>query len=196
MRIVILLITFLIPISALGEDGESVYSPLTPGEKFNFYLKSTVDPVSMAASVFSSGFNQAIDSVPEWGQGMDGYGKRFASSYGQKTVDKTIRSGLKILLREDPRFFYSERQGVGDRTLHAVGEVFITHKDSGGLRPNYSWFASTASSVYISRKKWHPEKYQTTENYLQGIAMSIGIQSAKNVFAEFWPDIKKKFLKR
>jgi len=195
LRIVILLITFLIPISALGEDGESVYSPLTPGEKFNFYLKSTVDPVSIAASVFSSGFNQAIDSVPEWGQGMEGYGKRFASSYGEKTVDKTIRSGLKILLREDPRFFYSERQGFGERTLHAVGEVFIAHKDSGGTRPNYSWFASMASSVYISRK-WHPEKYRTTGDYLQGAATSIVIQSAKNVFTEFWPDIKKTFLKR
>ena len=188
-------ISVLIPLSALGEDGEAGYSPLTPNEKFHFYLKSTVDPVSIFASVFSSGFNHAMDSVPEWGHGMEGYGKRFASSYGQKTVDKTVRSGLKILLREDPRYFYSERQGISDRTLHAISEVFVAHKDSGGMRPNYSWFVSTASSVYISRQ-WHPGKYQTTKNYLQGAAMSTGIQSAKNVFAEFWPDIKKKFLKR
>ena len=149
----------------------------------------------MAASAFSSGFNQAFDSIPEWGQGMEGYGKRFASSYGQKTVEKTVLYGLNNLLREDPRYFYAERQDIRGRTLHAVSEVFIAHTDSGGTRPNYSWFVSTASSVYISCK-WHPEKYRTTGNYLQGAAMSIGIQSAKSVFTEFWPDIKKKFLKR
>jgi len=193
--LIIILVPLLIPASALGEDGEAWYSPLTPNEKFHFYLKSTVDPVSIAGSAFSSGFNQAIDSVPEWGQGMEGYGKRFASSFGQKTIEKTAHSGLKILLREDPRYFYSERSGVRARTLHAVGEVFVAHKDSGGTRPNYSWFAGMASSVYISRQ-WHPEKYRTTEEYLQGAAAAIGIQSAKNVFTEFWPDIKKKFLKR
>jgi len=187
----------LIPVSMRGEADETAadYSRLTPGDKIRFYLKSSVDPVSIFAGAFSAGFNQAIDSVPEWGQGMEGYGKRFASSYGQKTVDQTVRYSLKILMREDPRYFYSGRQGVRARTLHAIGETFVAHKDSGGARPNYSWFAGTASGVYASRQ-WHPERDRTASKYVQGVAISIGAQSAKNVFTEFWPDIKKKFLKR
>ena len=209
MRIaVILLISALFPITARGEANEALpvlkavaifpesdYLPLTPGEKLHLYMKSSTDPVSIFAGAFSAGYNQAVDSVPEWGQGMEGYGKRFASSLGQKAVDRTVHSGLKILLREDPRFIYSGRHSIRARTFHALGDTFVAHKDSGGTRPDYSWFAGMASGVYVSRQ-WHPESARTATGYIQGMATSTGIQLAKNVFTEFWPDIKKKFLKR
>lgn len=203
-----LLFLFIIPLSAHGKTNDAVpalerravsaganYSPPTPGEKFKLYLQSTVGPMSIAASTFSAGYNQAVDSVPEWGQGMEGYGKRFASSLGQKAVDNTVTSGLKILLREDPRYFYSDRQDIRQRAFHAIGETFVAHKASGGIRPNYSYFAGVASGVYISRQ-WRPESERNAKEYVQGAAISIGANSVKNVFLEFWPDIKKKFLKR
>ena len=198
MRVLIIsLLIVLIPVSMRGEAGETAedYSRLTPGDKINLYLRSSVDPVSIFAGAFSAGFNQAIDSVPEWGQGMDGYGKRFASSLGRKAVERTARHGLKILLKEDPRYFYSNREGIQPRTFHAIGEVFVAHKDSGGTRPNYSYFAGVTCGVYVSRQ-WQPERSRNAKDYIQDAAVSIGIQSAKNVFTEFWPDIKKKFLKR
>lgn len=204
----ILLLAMLFPAPARGEANDAVtemekmavssgadYSPLTPGGKFHIYLQSTVGPISIFASTFSSGYNQAVDSVPEWGQGMEGYGKRFASSLGQKAVENTVRNGLKIMLREDPRYFYSDRQGIRPRTLHAIGETFVAHKDSGGTRPDYAWLAGTASGLYISHQ-WRPENYRTAGDYVLGAALSVGAQSAKNVFIEFWPDVKKKFLKR
>ena len=203
-----LLLAVLIPAAAAGEENKTNtmfgtravfagegYSPLTPGEKSRIYLQSTVGPMSIFASVFSSGYNQAVDSVPEWGQGMEGYGKRFASSIGQKAVDNTTNFGLKILLREDPRYFYSNRRGIRPRTFHAIGETFVAHKDSGGTRLNYSGFAGVASGVFVSRQ-WRPETSRTTVDYITGAAVSVGAQAAKNVFTEFWPDIKKKFLKR
>ena len=217
MRVaIVLLLAFLVPASATGQTNEAVlretttldkgtdYSPMppmtpmtpmTPGGKINYYLKSSFGPASIFTSAFSSGFNQALDSVPEWGQGMEGYGKRFASSTGRKAVENTTRYGLKIMLREDPRYFYSDREGIRLRTLHAIGEVFVAHKDSGGTRPDYSYFAGLASGVYISRQ-WHPENRRNATDYIQDAAVSIGIQCAKNVFTEFWPDIRKKLLKR
>ena len=205
----ILLLTLIVSTSARGETSEAApatetmsmsaggadYSSMTPGEKLHHYLRSSTSPATISASVFSSGFKQATDSTPEWGQGMEGYGKRFASSIGQKTIDRTVRYGLKIMLREDPRYFYSDREGIRPRTLHAIGETFVARKDSGGTRPNYTYFAALASGVCISRQ-WHPENDRSAEDYILSIAISIGIQSAKNVFTEFWPDIKKQYLKR
>ena len=206
--IILLLTLLLISASARGETNEmpasrgtasvspgGKYSPLTPGEKFKLSLQSTASPLPIAASVFSAGYNQAVDSVPEWGQGMEGYGKRFASSIGQKAISNTIDSGLKILLREDPRYFHSDRQGIRARTLYAIGETFVVHKDYGGTRPNYSWFAGAASGVFLSRR-WHPENDRNAEDYIWSAASAIGVQSAKNVFREFWPDIKKIFFKK
>ena len=170
-------------------------APLTTGEKSRLYLNSVAGPASIFGSMVSSGYNQAVDSVPEWGQGMAGYGKRFASSLGQKAVSHTVHFGLKAMLHEDPRYHYSRRTGFWPRVLHAVGETFVAHKDTGGTRPNYSYFTGVATGVYVSRQ-WRPERERTAKEYVQSGVVSIGGYAAKNVFREFWPDIRKKLLKR
>ena len=170
-------------------------APLTTGEKSRLYLNSVVGPASIFGSMVSSGYNQAVDSVPEWGQGMAGYGKRFASSLGQKAVSHTVHFGLKTMLHEDPRYHYSRRTGFWPRVLHAVGETFVAHKDTGGTRPNYSYFTGVATGVYVSRQ-WRPERDRTAKEYVQSGVVSIGGYAAKNVFREFWPDIRKKLRKR
>jgi len=207
--ILLLLPALLIHLSAHSETNESAagyavypevafrdvsYSPLTQGGKFRHYLQSTIGPASLFTGSFSAGYNQAVNSVPEWGQGMEGYGKRFASSMGQKTIDNTVHYGLTVLLREDPRYFYSNGQGIWRRAFHAAGETFVVYKDSGGTRPNYSRFAGIASGVCVSRQ-WRPKNSRSAADYVISAAVSIGAQSAKNVFLEFWPDINKKFLK-
>jgi len=207
--IILLFVLFIATAALLGESNEAAFemkqtlepkplivpaaanhSPLTSGEKFNFYLNAAVGPASIFSSAFSSGYNQAFNTIPEWGQGMEGYGKRFASSMGQKAIDKMVCSSLRILLREDPRYFYSDKHSFKSRIFHAIGETFVAHKDSGGRRPDYAYFAGVTSSVYISRQ-WRPESYRNAREYVTGMSVSIGAQSAKNIFLEFWPDIKK-----
>ena len=38
----------------------------------------------------------------------------------------------------------------------------------------------------------HPDSYHTTNEYLTSGITSVGIGAAKNVFSEFWPDIKRR----
>src|SRR5687768_6740253 len=52
------------------------YSPLTNGEKFHHYLHHTFGPARILRSAATAGINQWMDSNPEWGQGMEGYGRR------------------------------------------------------------------------------------------------------------------------
>lgn len=121
---------------------------------------------------------------------MEGYGKRFASSFGQKAVNRSIRIGLNGVLHEDPRYFTSGRSGIWGRTLYAVSQTFVAHKDSGGTRIAYSRFAGDFGAAYVSRQ-WHPDSYHTTGDYLTSGITSVGIDAAKNVFSEFWPDVKR-----
>src|SRR5690349_13147899 len=55
----------------------------THHERFNRYVKSTVGPFRLAWTGVSAGIEQWRDHPEEWGQGMKGYGKRYASSFGQ-----------------------------------------------------------------------------------------------------------------
>ena len=164
--------------------------PMTQKDKFHFYLKTTYDPQSLFFSAASAGIRQARDSVPDWGQGMEGYSKRFASSYGQKAIDKTIVFGLGSILHEDPRYHKSEDSRVWRRLFHAVGQSFISHKDSGGIRPGYSSFIGMTAGVYISRQ-WYPAKEQTTGEYFKDGAITFGSRIAKNIIREFWSKSKK-----
>lgn len=166
-------------------------SPMSAEEKWKYYLKSTYGPKSIAYSLFGAGIKQAQDSVPEWGQGMEGYSKRFASGFGQKAIKRSVQHGLGGLLGEAPRYFASLDSGIWPRTLHAAKEILVTHKDSGGTRIAYTRFVGTFTGVYVSRQ-WRPENDQTVGQYFSATGTSLGIDAAKNVFKEFWPDIKSR----
>jgi hypothetical protein len=166
-------------------------TPMTDKEKFHWYLRTTYGPKSFIYTAVGSAIGQARDNVSEWGQGWDAYATRFGSNFGQKMIKRSFALGLKTAFHEDPRYFMSGQTGILDRSLYAAKQVFIAHKDNGGTRPNFTWFASTFGGSYISRQ-WHPDSYHTWGDYLSSFGMSIGLDMAKNAFNEFWPDIRKR----
>ena len=66
----------------------------THRERFNRYVKGTVGPFRLAWTAASAGIHQWDDHPEEWGQGMKGYGKRYASSFGQNAIQQTVTYGF------------------------------------------------------------------------------------------------------
>ena len=60
--------------------------PLSSGQKFQLFFKSETDPWPFVLSGVVAGLNQASDSEPEWGQGMQGYAKRFGAGYSDSFI--------------------------------------------------------------------------------------------------------------
>jgi hypothetical protein len=54
--------------------------PLTTRQKYELAWKSSIDPVSFGLAAISAGFEQANNSFSGYGQGAQGYGKRFGAS--------------------------------------------------------------------------------------------------------------------
>jgi hypothetical protein len=121
---------------------------------------------------------------------MEGYGKRCGSSFAQKAVKNSIHSGLMEMLHEDPRYFTSNRSGIWKRTEYAIGQTFISHKDTGGTRLAYSRWISGFTASYVAHQ-WYPHTYHSTGDYLVGGGISFGLDVAKNVWNEFWPDVRR-----
>ena len=163
---------------------------LTGSEKFHYYLKSTYGPTSFLWTAVGASINQGRDHIPEWGQGMQGYGKRYASAFGQKIIKRSIQDGMGAALHEDPRYHFSERDGIWQRTTWAAAQTFVTHKDSGGIRFAFSRFTAAYASAFIARQ-WHPEKYRTVDDGLKSGSILIGIDTGMHIFKEFWPDIRR-----
>ena len=94
----------------------------THRERFNRYVKSTVGPFRLAWTAASAGIHQWSDSPEEWGQGMKGYGKRYASSFGQNAMQQTVTYGLDEAFGLDTGFRKSTREGFGARLKDALLE--------------------------------------------------------------------------
>jgi hypothetical protein len=166
------------------------YVPLTDREKWRYYWYSTYGPVAFLRVTAASGIDQARDDNPEWGQGMEGYGKRFASKFGHRIVKRSIHHGLAALLKEDPRYIRADREGFFPRAFYAASRTFITRTDAGGERFATSQITGIFAGSFISRT-WHPESDRSSRAALESAVFSLGVNMALNGLKEFWPDVRR-----
>ena len=106
--------------SAAGSQPGS--APITEGDRLRWYLKATISPLSFVTSAASAGFGQWRDRPKEWREGAEGYGLRFASSYGEHVVRETLMFGASSALHEDNRYVRSGESDLRPRIRYAVGE--------------------------------------------------------------------------
>jgi hypothetical protein len=88
-------------------------APLTAGQKFHLGWKIISDPVSLLGTAISAGIDEARNSHPEFGQGTEGYAKRFGAQYASQ-VDRVIigRVVMQSIFHQDPRYFYKGTGGI------------------------------------------------------------------------------------
>jgi hypothetical protein len=187
--------------------------PLTTGQKYKVVARGSFDYIQIPWYGFLSGISQAQNSEPGYGQGAKGYGKRFASSFADGTIENFITGAvLPSLLHQDPRFFQSGKGGFTKRTGYAVSRIFVTRTDSGGSQFNYSEVVGSALSATISTYSYHPKSFithrfdpatnmsvpvfngsdRTLKNTASVWGTQVGYDTITIVVKEFWPDIHRK----
>ena len=166
---------------------------LTPKQKFKLAWASTTDPVQFAAAGFLAGIGQAQDSDAGYGQGMEGYAKRFGANYADTFIGNMLGNAVfPSLLHQDPRYF---RLGYGSKThrmLYALATNVITKHDvTGKWEPNYSNVAGNLIGGAISNV-YYPADERGVSNTLTN-ALTVTLEGGLgSVFQEFWPDISRK----
>ena len=171
--------------------------PLTAGQKFKVVARSSFDPVQYFWYGFLAGISQAQDSEPGFGQGAEGYGKRYGSAFADGTIENFMTAAvLPSLLHQDPRFFQSGQGGFGRRTGYAVSRIFVTRTDSGRQQFNFSEILGSAASAGISTYSYHPSGDRTFGNTMSVWGSQVGYDTVTIVIKEFWPDIRRKLRKK
>ena len=100
-----------------GEDSDP-FTPLSVRRKFYIGYKDSTDyPIFFVAGALAA-LGQMTDQHPEFGQGMEGYGKRLGGSIADQLIGNFLtESVMPSLLREDPRYF---RRGRGSLVAHRI----------------------------------------------------------------------------
>jgi len=108
------------------------FSPITPRQKFAIAAKDSFDhPVYLISGSFAALY-QLDDQNPSFGQGLKGYGKRFAAAYGDQAIGNVLAEGaFPTLLHEDPRYFRRGTGGKWSRTRYALTRVIVSRTDRG-----------------------------------------------------------------
>lgn len=181
--------------------------PLSTKQKFAVVARGSFDYIEYPWYAFLSAINQADDAEPAYGQGWGSYGKRYATSFADGTIENFLTSAiLPSLLRQDPRFYQSEKGGFVHKTGYAVSRIFLTRSDSGSTQFNYSEVFGSALAAAISTYSYHPRSTvlsspsgprfvgsdRTLVNTASVWGTQLGYDTVTIVIREFWPDIHRK----
>jgi hypothetical protein len=171
--------------------------PLTSGQKFKVVTRGSFDPIEIPWYAALAGVGQAQNSEPGYGQGAAGYGKRFAASFADGTIENYLTGAvLPSVLHQDPRYFQQGQGGFCRRTGYAVSRIFVTRTDSGGRQFNYSEIVGSALAAGISTYSYHPQSDRNLANAATVWGTQVGYDILTIVVKEFWPDIRQNLRKR
>ena len=165
--------------------------PLTPAQKFQLFFKSETDPWPFLLAGVVSGIGQADDSYAVWGQGLQGYAKRFGASYSDAFIGNFFGNAvLTSLLREDPRYFQKGSGKFINRALWAAASTVWCRRDNGGWGPNYANVGGNLIGAAIARAYYPASERTVDETISDGFTVSAeGIVGSEVI--EFWPDIAR-----
>jgi hypothetical protein len=161
-------------------------APLVAKQKFELAWKSMVDPVTFGLTGAIAGLQQAQNDFGGYGQGAQGYARRYGAAYGDMVTSTLIGSAiLPSLLKQDPRYFYKGSGSKRSRLLYAIANSVICKGDNGRWQANYSAIIGGLAAGGISNLYYPAKDREGAELTFENALIGIGATAAANVLQEF-----------
>lgn len=162
-------------------------APLTTRLKFHLAWKTTIDPISIVLVGGVAGIQQAENAFSGYGQGAQGYAKRFGAAYADLVSGTFIGSAiLPSLLKQDPRYFYKGTGSTKSRFFYAVANSVICKGDNRRWQPNYSFIIGDLASGGISNLYYPAQNRNGVTLTFENALIAIGGGAIGNVIQEFF----------
>jgi hypothetical protein len=175
-------------ISQTTSPAQEEFKPMTQGERFHHYVHGMFSVEALARSAAGAAILQETNTPAEWGQGADGYARRFGNSYAQHLIRQTLMYGASDLLDEDNRFIPSGRSGFRPRLTYALESSFLARRHDGSRRISFSRLGSYAAVAVISRE-WQPYSTSDAQSAVMSFGTTMGSEIGFNIAREFLPGI-------
>jgi Carboxypeptidase regulatory-like domain len=160
-------------------------APLNSRQKFQLAWKETIDPVTVGLTAAVAGFEQAADYYNGYGQGAQGYGKRFGATYADNVLGTFIGGALlPSLLKQDPRYFYKGSGTTRSRILYSIATAVICKGDNGRWQANYSNIAGNFAASGIANV-YYPASDRGATLTIESALIGIGATGAAGLLEEF-----------
>jgi hypothetical protein len=161
-------------------------APLSPKQKFELAWKTSVDPVTFGLNGAIAGIQQAQNDFSGYGQGAQGYAKRYGASYANLVTETFIGGAmLPSLFKQDPRYFYKGTGSTRSRILYAIANSVICKGDNKRWQANYSGILGGLAAGGISNLYYPSQDRNGAALTFENALIGIGESAAANILQEF-----------
>ena len=161
-------------------------APLTSRQKFHLAWRSSIDPITFLISGGVAGFEQATNGFSGYGQGAQGYAKRYGANFADNFIGTMIGGAiLPSLLKQDPRYFYKGTGTTRSRILYAIANSVICKGDNGRWQANYSGILGSLAAGGISNIYYPASNREGASLTFEEALLGIAGGAAQNLFQEF-----------
>jgi len=158
---------------------------LTAAQKFQLGWKEIIDPVILLTGGVGAGIEQARRRYPEFGQGTEGYARRFGALYANRVSGVLIGHVVtQSVFHQDPRYFYKGTGSFRSRFLYAIATAFICKGDSGRWQPDYSDVIGGLASGEISTL-YYPASSRAGLRLFHNVLLGFGGRASAHLLQEF-----------
>jgi len=160
--------------------------PLTPRQKFELAFHSNINPFTFLLTGVFAGIEQADNTFAGYGQGMQGYGKRFGAGYADMAIGNEIGGAiLPSLFHQDPRYFYKGTGSIRARAGYAIATSVICKGDNMHWQFSYSSILGGLAAGGISNLYYPRGERSGVEETFENLGIGLAGSALQNVFQEF-----------
>ena len=161
--------------------------PLTSKQKFGLTAKFNLDPASFVITGVIAGIEQANNSYAGYGQGAQGYGKRYGGAYGNFLIGNLLGSAIfPSIFKQDPRYFVKGEGTVRTRLLYALMNSVVRKGDNRRWQPDYSGILGDLGAGAISNLYYPSANRNGAALTFKNAGIGIAVGAAVNVVQEFF----------
>jgi hypothetical protein len=174
-------------------DAPSAYRPLSSRCKLHLFLRRAYSPYTFANAAFEAGIAQMSAQWPQYGGGMQGWGKRYGATLADTESRRFIQTYLlSTVLHQDPRYFPSTKTSLIGRAWYAATRVVVTRGDNGHSEFNFSEMLGALSTSAL-QNSYYPQHYRTVDATISRFTGALSSDATSAILREFTPDLKRMF---
>jgi hypothetical protein len=160
--------------------------PLSRRQKYSLAWRTAIDPITILGNGAISGAQQAENAFPGYGQGAQGYAKRFGANYADEFIGTMLGGAvLPSVFKQDPRYFYKGTGSIRSRALYAIANAVICKGDNGRWQADYSAIVGSLAAGGISNLYYPASSRHGATLTFEGTFEGFGYSAIQNLFQEF-----------
>ena len=160
--------------------------PLTSRQKFQLAWRSSIDPFTFVGTGIGAGIEQATNTFSGYGQGAQGYAKRYGAGYADGFIGTMLGGAiLPSLLKQDPRYFWKGTGTKKSRVAYALERSVMTRGDNGHTQVDFSGILGDLATGGISNIYYPSSDRNGAGLTFENTAIGIAGSAVGNLFQEF-----------